>query len=70
MRVAIQGRDGLKTAVFSMSAHSLRGYSPFISSGKISLNWRQFIQERKSGNVGETKYSAAQEKPDAVSSVK
>ena len=46
------------------------GYSPFVSNGKISLNWRQFIQERKSGNIVETKHSAAQEEPDPISSVK
>jgi hypothetical protein len=31
---------------------------------------RRFIQERKSGNIIETKHSAAQEEPDSVSSVK
>jgi len=69
--VAIQGRDGAETAVFSISVHeSSCGYSPFISNRKISLNWRQFIQERKSGNIVETKHSAAQEEPDPISSVK
>jgi exopolysaccharide biosynthesis WecB/TagA/CpsF family protein len=60
-------RDGC----FLISVHeSSCGYSPFISNGNIFLKWRQFFQERKSGNIAETKHSAAQEEPDTVSSVK
>jgi Glycosyl transferase WecG/TagA/CpsF family len=67
--VAIQGRD-VARRLFLISVHeSSSGYS-LISNGKISLKWRQFIQERKFGKIVETKHSAAQEEPDSVSSVK
>src|SRR5438105_14746638 len=69
--VAIQGRHRPETTVFSISVHeSSCGYPALVSDGKVSLEWRRFIQERKSGNIVEPKHSAAQEEPDPISSVK